>query len=537
MNPLNKPANKPAAPPVPKNYTVSLEYEPNRLIPVEYMPPGQAPQPGTPQPKEPDKIVITDEQEQQPEPQEGQEPQEPQEGEGQSKGKQPGKLYKPGDKVQSKDRKKTGTVTEAEGDEPGKQILTIDWEDAPIKEAVETGVRSSDVVSYQPQTDKGEAEEGEGEEEGKEEEGEDEGEGEGENEGEGEGEEGEGEEGEGEGEGGDENEPSEGGGEGEGPEELPDTSEGHGGEMTGGQDGDPFIIVPDEYGGEDHIEEGDEPTPADPNDAEGLRKTPITGQEIKDAIEQGQKDIELGRAEDSNVSAFIMDQMSTKTDWKTILRTFLKASTSKITYVINQTWMRPHQSIYSTGKYIPGTKRQEIKKPDKQIIIIAIDISGSVWSSQFLQRFFAEIKSIMSSGNFEALLLLWGNNVIERDVQIINKNNMSAVWSNLHPPGGHGTDVSSIARWLNQPGRTKTSGKDMILMDPKNRNKPLGRVSGTVVITDYLFNPGQRIYPKGPIAFFGPLADSYYRKQQQKEMDILKKMGYTTSTYDPNKDK
>jgi hypothetical protein len=240
--------------------------------------------------------------------------------------------------------------------------------------------------------------------------------------------------------------------------------------------------------------------------------------------------IKGGRGEQTAASAHIFDAISTKTNWKDILIGFLKKAVTKPIKIRQETWAKPHSSYY-TGKvpYLPGYKRKTIEQPFERVIGIAIDTSGSVWKGKtadgerFIDRFFSEIKTVMKSGDFKALLMLWSTDVEQEEV--VTKQNVAVVLNNLYPGGGS-TAVSKVYKRLTSPGRSKKQGDQILLTDPKDPKQPLGILCGMIYITDLEFDPDDPgLFLPVPTVIFGPkLLNS---KKQKTQHNKLKQKGFT----------
>ena len=296
-----------------------------------------------------------------------------------------------------------------------------------------------------------------------------------------------------------------------------------------GDSGEKYTIDAGNFGPEDEILPGEEIRPLDPD--QKIRTQPISDEEINDIIRRGRDMIETGRAPATASSNYVIDTIHTKTDWAKILKDFLVTAVTKPIKIRRETWAKPH-SVYHTGgvPYLPGYKKITKDVPFERAIIIAVDTSGSVWhgktddGKRFIDRFFAEIKTIMLSNDFKALLMLWSTEVGQEEV--VTKKNVGAILNNLRPVDAS-TAVSSVYRTLSLPGRLQKQGNGFILMDPKDPKVSLGSLSGIIYITDLDFdsNDPRLFLPGVPTVFMGPKLPN--NTKQRNEEKKLREKGYT----------
>lgn len=155
--------------------------------------------------------------------------------------------------------------------------------------------------------------------------------------------------------------------------------------------------------------------------------------------------------------------LRSKTNWKVILKQFIKGSSSSYS-----DWARPHKTLYANGMYAPST-RHEISDIDA---IIAIDTSGSI-SPNILNTFIQELIAILKNyKNTRIDLLLWTDTVYHEVEINSRKKSLAEIEKDLKalPYQSGGTNLTSVTKYIENKF--------------KNNSKGISKISGILYFTD-----------------------------------------------------
>jgi len=459
------------------------QFNPGNLVPVKLHPKGGGQGQGQQSPYAPDEVRIG------PPPQgQGQAGEQPPKQPGQQKQpsqpKQPGqqkpkpaKTWKVGDRVTSKtDKQKKGTIIDIRG-EGNNQTATVDWDDAPLSEALQPNIPVSDLAtdSGGDSGDDGDGDEGDGDEGESDSGGESDGEGSGAGEEEGQG-------------GGEEGDPFEGEGEGEGgsPQHNPGGVERT--QAAEGEDGSslPKVEVqsPNRESEWKDAPSSEKIEPLNPKDKQRMRSKPLNVDDIREIIEADT--IKQGSGRSSGGSSILTNMLvkaySTKTDWRAILRKFLRRG--EPTKDITRSLKRPSRMGTALGRYLPSAQKIPTGMPHRTVVV-AIDTSGSVFDPKFMDKFFSEVFNIVRTQNMDVFMIMWADTAYY-SVKI-TKQTVDKEMKKVKLVTG-GTNMSSVAR---------------LLLEPENA-RMLRTISGIVYITDLEVESNPVLVKNVPIAIFGP---------------------------------
>jgi len=122
----------------------------------------------------------------------------------------------------------------------------------------------------------------------------------------------------------------------------------------------------------------------------------------------------------------------TKADWRTLLRSFVQASSSK-----DYTWSRPNRRYVANGLYLPG-----MESDAASLMLVGIDTSGSV-NEQVLAVFADELQSLLDSGATDRVQVVFCDTKIHGEpVEFFRGDKVV-----LEPKGGGGTDFAPVTAW------------------------------------------------------------------------------------------
>ena len=140
-----------------------------------------------------------------------------------------------------------------------------------------------------------------------------------------------------------------------------------------------------------------------------------------------------------DIPRHITDILASKVDWRDVLREFVASSTKgKDEY----TWRRFNRRLLPNDIYMPTVENETIGE-----IVVAIDTSGSIGQEQ-INEFASELVSICESVSPEAVRILWWDTMVHGE-QVFT-DNYENIGSMLKPLGGGGTEVSSVAKYINK---------------------------------------------------------------------------------------
>jgi predicted metal-dependent peptidase len=133
-----------------------------------------------------------------------------------------------------------------------------------------------------------------------------------------------------------------------------------------------------------------------------------------------------------HLEAMFTDLNKPKVDWRSLLRQFIDAATSK-----DHSWKRPNRRFSHQGLYLPGYISESLSH-----LVMAIDTSGSV-SDEMLKAFLSEVAGALSTGIVEKLTVIYADTKVQK-VEVYEPG--MAVTPKATGRGG--TDFADTFRWI-----------------------------------------------------------------------------------------
>jgi len=216
-----------------------------------------------------------------------------------------------------------------------------------------------------------------------------------------------------------------------------------------------------------------------PEEAQGIEVVGVPSEDsVYKPAQQGQGDIRAAvqdaldtakrtrGSEAGTPRSFSGDLMKPKTNWKMLLRNFIKAASTPY-----YDWGRPAKRAMASGYYAPKMRMEQ----EDIDLVIAIDTSGSI-SEDIIKVFVSELLSIIRTfKKVKINLLLWHTNVYhETDIDTrkkgfedIKKELLSMPWQ------GGGTEISSIKKYLDKKkAKTKKINGLLVFTDGEVEQNP-----------------------------------------------------------------
>jgi predicted metal-dependent peptidase len=344
------------------------------------------------------------------------------------------KVYGVGDRVRSKIDGRDGTVKAVKGNQPGKQILDIEWDDIKT-ESLATGIPSTDVmpilsgeITLKPG---GDCKEGEDfaldknakvKMDGNEE------------------------------------------------QEKKNSKKNQGDAKIKGNLSDILDQIAKKRESFDkHITQGDAaPTPLDtPTDDPDYKPDGGKNAEskIKDKVQSTLTAIAsrgLGKGGPRSLTKKVFE---TKTNWKQLLRNFVVGMEKT-----RPTWMRPKKRAFAAGYYAPGVRNESTKIET----VVALDTSGSI-SENVIALFVSELLNVIKAyPKVKMKVILWHSEVygdIDIDSTKASSQQILQALQNLPYEGG-GTTLSSVKYYLDKKYPVKKFNGFIVFTDGHIENNP-----------------------------------------------------------------
>lgn len=222
------------------------------------------------------------------------------------------------------------------------------------------------------------------------------------------------------------------------PEGYPEEQKGQGGEGGEGDDGEgsgtgtgaPFD------GLDEHDWEGADALP----DAEKKQLQ----KDVDQAIRQGA--MAAGKTGSPGASTEFKDLLEVKVRWQDQLREFVTETCSGSDY---STWNRPNRRYRAAGIYMPSGVSEHIGE-----LVIAPDLSGSVFYGGRFDRIMTEIRGMLDVVKPEAVRLLYWDTEVVVDEKYGGYDGLpiDQLINTTKPKGGGGTTVTCVPKYIEKNG-------------------------------------------------------------------------------------
>ena len=146
----------------------------------------------------------------------------------------------------------------------------------------------------------------------------------------------------------------------------------------------------------------------------------------------------LGAGQDAARAERIINEYEDDTNWKDILREFIKTTADRCDF----SWSRPNKRYIQSGIYLPRMAGEHLDD-----VVIAIDTSGSISQGQ-LDRFGGALSSILSEFETVTIHICYCDTVIHK-TETLTKADLPL---HLVPVGGGGTSFVPPFEWIEREG-------------------------------------------------------------------------------------
>jgi predicted metal-dependent peptidase len=137
----------------------------------------------------------------------------------------------------------------------------------------------------------------------------------------------------------------------------------------------------------------------------------------------------------------LLDHLAVRTDWREIMRDFVKTTTSK--EYDNTTWRRYNRRLLGTGIYMPSTYAGVLGE-----IIVAIDTSGSI-DVPALNEFASNVVAICEDLLPAKLTVIYWDAIVQH-VEEYEPGDYGDLISSTRPVGGGGTVPTCIKDYITE---------------------------------------------------------------------------------------
>lgn len=120
-------------------------------------------------------------------------------------------------------------------------------------------------------------------------------------------------------------------------------------------------------------------------------------------------------------------------DWRAVLRRFIDDSTTK-----DYSWMRPNRRHIGAGFILPGLISDGLNH-----VVIAVDSSGSTYTTTVLQRFASEIAGAFGDGSIDKITVIYADTAVARVDEFERGDEIV-----FNIEGGGGTAFSDTFNWI-----------------------------------------------------------------------------------------
>ena len=162
------------------------------------------------------------------------------------------------------------------------------------------------------------------------------------------------------------------------------------------------------------------------------------GREVEQIIQQG---LHAAGMTGGSAPRELLDHLAVRTDWREIMRDFVKTATSK--GYDNTTWRRYNRRLLGTGIYMPSTYAEVVGE-----IIVAIDTSGSIDVSA-LSEFASNVVAICEDLLPAKLTIIYWDAVVQR-VEEYEPGDYGNLIYSTRPAGGGGTVPTCIKDYITE---------------------------------------------------------------------------------------
>jgi predicted metal-dependent peptidase len=162
---------------------------------------------------------------------------------------------------------------------------------------------------------------------------------------------------------------------------------------------------------------------------------------VQEAAQQGAL---LAGKTGSGGNRMLDDVLSSKVDWREVLREFVTTTCTGSDY---STWARPNRRYWGAGIYLPSGISEKVDE-----LVIAIDTSGSI-DGQMISQFMGEVAGICESVKPAAVRILYWDTAVCGD-ESYTEDQIANIIHSTKPVGGGGTRVSCVSDYLSKQGIT-----------------------------------------------------------------------------------
>jgi predicted metal-dependent peptidase len=146
----------------------------------------------------------------------------------------------------------------------------------------------------------------------------------------------------------------------------------------------------------------------------------------------------VGCGKDAATAERIIKTYEDDTNWKDILREFIKTTSDRCDF----SWNRPNKRYIQSGIYLPQMSGEKLED-----VVIAIDTSGSISQSQ-LDRFGGALTSVLSEFEAVTLHVIYCDTTIHK-AETLTKADLPL---SLEGIGGGGTNFRPPFQWVEEQG-------------------------------------------------------------------------------------
>ncbi len=209
-----------------------------------------------------------------------------------------------------------------------------------------------------------------------------------------------------------------------------------------------------------HITSTDaKPTPLDTGDPDLMPNLEGDAHnQLKDKVQSAMTAIGQRGLSAGGPRSFQKNLQRTKTNWRNLLRNFLSAMERS-----RPTWSKPKKRAFAAGYYAPGL-RKERKSLD---VVVAIDTSGSI-SDRIIGLFVSEIFNISKAfPKVQMKIILWHTTAyadIDIDTKKVSPAQVLNMLNNLPYEGG-GTELTSVKAYLDKEYPNEAFGGIIVFTD------------------------------------------------------------------------
>lgn len=163
--------------------------------------------------------------------------------------------------------------------------------------------------------------------------------------------------------------------------------------------------------------------------------------EVDQAIRQGQATARKFGNGSGDMAKELGELLAPKVDWREQLREFVSS------YCAGKdasSWRRVNRRFIAHDVYLPSLISETVKH-----VVIGVDMSGSTWVGDTLQKFFTEMVALSDAVRPERLdLVYWDTSVC--NVETYGQGDYDNLASVTKPKGGGGTNPACVSKYLRE---------------------------------------------------------------------------------------